>query len=431
MSSVVLNVVLIFVFMIIGGIFSAAEMSLVSLRESQLKQISHKGARGKTLAALAANPNRFLSAVQIGVTIAGFLGSSFGGATLAPYISRLLVGWGLSAQAADTIALIVITLIVAYFSIVISELTAKRLAMQRAESFALALGPMVSGIAKALRPIIWLLDLSTNALVRLLGGDPKRDREEVTDEEIRAMVSSAGSLGAEERAIMDDVFAAGDSSLREVMVPRTEVDFLPGDMPAYRAMREVQNAAHSRYPVMNGSADNVIGFLHIRDLMDLEAGDRHTPIAQLARPIMHLPDSVLVLKAMTMMRKQSQHIAVVLDEYGGTAGIITLEDILEEIIGDITDEYDEEAAPLTLASLDGLTTIEEFEEIAGYTVPEGPYDTLAGYLMAELGKLPKVGDYVDVELANARDLDAPAGRFRLSVTELDRRRVARVAAKKL
>jgi putative hemolysin len=244
-------------------------MALVSLRDSQVKQMAHHGRRGQAVARLSGNPNRFLSTVQIGVTLTGFLSAAFGAATLAESFAPTLVRWfGLSDQVADTTALVVITVAISYVSIVIGELTAKRLALQRAEAFARALAPLVDFLAKVMRPVIWFLGASTNVLVKLLGGDPNAGREQVSDEEIRALVSGSTTLGEEERRIVDDVFDAGVRSLREVMLPRTEVDFLPGDMPAHKAVRELVRSPHSRYPVTGDSADDIIGFVHVRDLLD-------------------------------------------------------------------------------------------------------------------------------------------------------------------
>ncbi len=427
MNETVLNIVLILIFIMIGGVFAAAEMALVSLRDSQIKQLAHRGKRGQTVGRLNANPNRFLSAVQIGVTLAGFLSAAFGGATLADDLGPVLARYlPLGQTAARTVALIVITLVISYVSIVLGELTAKRLALQRSEAYALALAPLVDFIAKLARPLIWLLGVSTNVVVKLLGGDPTAGREEVTDEEIRALVSGSTTLGDEERQIVDDVFAAGARSLREVMVPRTEVDFLPGNMPAHRAVRELLQAPHSRYPVMGESADDVIGFVHVRDLLDPEVSTRSTPVAEVARPVLSLPGTVRVLRALSDMRRAACHLAIVLDEYGGTAGIVTMEDLVEELVGDITDEYDvvvEERVTLRGdLAVDGLATLDEFAEKTGYVLPEGPYDTLAGYFMARLGQLPAVNDVIesDVRAAGAGDV----ARLQLRVTELDGRRAA-------
>ena len=420
------DVALIFVFILIGGTFAAAEMALVTLRESQVKQLAGKGKRGRAIERLTGNPNLFLSSVQIGVTVSGMLSAAFGGATIAESLTPQLVALGMAPAVAAPLALVGVTVVISYFSIVIGELTAKRLAMQRAEAFALGLAPLVSGIATLARPLIWFLDVSTNFLVRLLGGDPNLARDEVTDEELRAMVSSSTALGVEGRSIVDEVFDAGERSLREVMVPRTEVDFLPADMPIQMAYREVRGAPHSRYPLTDGSPDRVIGFLHVRDLMDVEGTARDGVVGSLSRDVLFLPDTVKILRALTAMRKERAHMVIVRDEYGGTAGIVTIEDLVEELIGDISDEYDDPDTELGhVDEVDGLTTIEEFAELTGYVIPEGPYDTVAGFFMAETGVLPELGARVVVVLRPERgDEDAAIALITLEVTQLDGRRAA-------
>lgn len=430
MNPIVSDILLIVLLILIGGVFVAAEMALVSLRESQVKQLSTRGRRGQTVAQLTSNPNRFLSAVQIGVTLTGFLSAAFGAATLADSFSVVLVEWGVPDGVAGPLALVLITVVISYFSIVVGELTAKRLAMQRAESFAITLAPMVNTIARLVRPVIWFLGRSTDLLVRVLGGDPNASREEVTDQELREMVGSSTTLGDEERQIVDEVFAAGQVSLRETMIPRTEVHFLDGAMPAHKAIREVQAASHSRYPVIGEGLDDVIGFVHIRDLADLDPAERSAPVRELVRPVASLPQSVKILRALTEMRQTRQHLVIVRDEYGGTAGIVTIEDLVEEIIGDITDEFDIEASGTTdnhdeTIDLDGLVTLEDFGQQVGYVLPDGPYDTVAGFLMAQLGRLAKVGDACTVTLEPERE-NEPSRRFELRVTELDGRRAARL-----
>ncbi|SER20206.1 hemolysin family protein [Microlunatus flavus] len=433
MNPTLQDVLLVLLLILVGGVFVAAEMSLVSLRDSQVKQMAHHGRRGQAVARLNGNPNRFLSAVQIGVTLTGFLSAAFGGATLEESVSPLLVRWfGLEPSVSRTVSLIVITILISYVSIVVGELTAKRLALQRTEAFALALAPSVDFIAKVLRPVIWLLGASTNVLVKLLGGDPGAGREEVSDEEIRALVSGSTTLGAEERRIVDDVFDAGDRSLREVMLPRTEVDFLPGAMPAHKAVRELARSPHSRYPVTGESADDILGFVHVRDLLDPDVSSSGTRLSDIVRPVVRMPDTVRVLHALSEMRRDRSHLAIVVDEYGGTAGIVTMEDLVEELVGDISDEYDvvqpERPGLRGDLSLDGLTTVEEFAEETGFGLEDGPYDTLAGFFMARLGQLPAVGDTVVADGRPLDDDEAETVRIELRVTELDGRRAARFAA---
>jgi magnesium and cobalt exporter, CNNM family len=428
MTGVILNILLILLLVLIGAIFVAAEIALVSLRDSQISQLAHRGKRGQLVAKLTSKPNLFLSAVQVGVTLSGFLAAAFGADNLSDDLTPLLERLGLSSGVAHTISLVLITIVISYVSIVVGELTAKRLALQRAEGVALALAPLVDFTARVARPAIWLLGVSTNILVRVLGGDPTISREEVTNEEIRIMVSGSTTLGDEERRIVEDVFAAGDRSLREVMVPRTEVDFLAGDMPVHRAVRELSKAPHSRYPVIGESADDIIGFVHVRDLLDPDLSSRTTPVAEVARPVLSMPDTVRVLRALSDMRRSSSHLAMVMDEYGGTAGIVTMEDLVEELVGDITDEYD----VVTEAQLgvrgdlviDGLTTLEDFADRTGLVLPEGPYDTLAGCFMARLGQLPSVGDTISLELPSIDPADEAPAQVELRVSELDGRRAA-------
>jgi putative hemolysin len=419
MNETLLNIVLIFVFVLIGGVFAAAEMALVSLRESQLKSIALRGKRGETVARVAANPNRFLSAVQIGVTLMGFLSAAFGGATLADSLSPHLEDLGLPESVASTVALVLITILISYVSIVLGELAAKRLALQRAETFALGLAPLVDRIASIARPVIWLLSKSTDLVVRALGGDPNANREVMSDEELRDLVSAHESLGEEERRIVDDVFEAGSRQLRELMLPRTEVDFIDSEMPAYKAVKFAAERPHSRYPVMNGSADDIVGFVHVRDLFDPAVASRSVRVGDLAREVLQLPDTAKLLPTLTEMRRRSTHLAIVLDEYGGTAGIVTLEDLVEELIGDIKDEYDEESLETTRLrsgdiEVDGLLNLDDFADETGVELPDGPYETVGGFLAAQLGRVPATGD------------EARVDGHTVTVTVMDGRRVARV-----
>ena len=433
-NETVFNIILIFLFILIGGVFAAAEMALVSLRPSQVKRLVRRGRRGHLVAQLHENPNRFLSAVQIGVTLAGFLSAAFGGTTIADALVPVLQSWlPISHAVADTVAVVGVTAVISYVSIVLGELTAKRLALQRAEAFALTLAPLVDFIAKLVRPVIWLLGVSTNVAVRLLGGDPNVGREEVTNEEIRAIVSGAAILSEEERQIVDDVFDASSMRIREVMVPRTEVHFLSADLPVTKAVEEVLEAPHSRYPVIGRSADDVIGFVHIRDLLHPAISGATTPIADLVRPVVTLPDSVPVLRALSELQRTANHLAVVLDEYGGTAGIVTLENLVERLVGEISDEYDipEPASADTPSDIDGLTTLDEFADQTGYKLPQGPYTTVAGLFMAQLEEVPNVGDRIVVDVEEASDDGPRRVRLEFWVTEMDGRRAARFAIRRL
>jgi putative hemolysin len=413
------DIVIVIVFILVGGVFAAAEIALVSLRESQVRNLSARGRRGRTVARLNADPNRFLSAVQVGVTLAGFMASAFGGATLSRQVAPVLQGWGLSEGLANAVALVLITVVVAYFSIVLGELAAKRLAMQRAERFSLWLAPLVDKMATVLRPAIWFLSVSTNVVLRLVGADPHAQREQISDEELRELVSGHETLGEDERQILNDVFEAGDRQIREVMVPRTEVDFLDAATPVFKAVKQALERPHSRYPVTRDSSDDVVGFVHVRDLLAPEVSGRSVRVAEVTRDVLTLPSTRHIIAALTDMRRENAHLAIVMDEYGGTAGIVTLEDLVEELVGDIRDEYDTEEGDTTRhltgdVDVDGLLNLDDFADETGIELPDGPYETVAGYIVNELGHVPAEGESVGFE-GN-----------RLLVTELDGRRVSRV-----
>jgi putative hemolysin len=418
-SGTIANIALVVLFVLVGSMFAAAEMSLVSLRDSQVRAMATRGRRGEAVARLAKDPNRFLAAVQVGVTLAGFLSASFGGATLSGDLAPQLEKLGLAPGVAGPVALVLVTVAISYLSLVLGELVPKRLALQRTEGFALALGPTVDRIAKISRPVIWLLSVSTNLVVRLVGGDPRAQREQMSGEELRELVNSHETLGEEERRIVEDVFEAGDRQIREVMIPRTEVDFLDASTPVFKAAKEALNQPHSRYPVIRGSADDVIGFVHVRDLLDPEMTGRSIRVGELARQTFVLPWTRPILAALADMRREGMHLAIVADEYGGTAGIVTMEDLVEELVGDIKDEYDVDEAETTRhrggdVEVDGLLNLDDFEDETGVELPEGPYETVAGFLMARLGRLPQVGDWVDYD------------ERRITVREIDGRRVGRV-----
>ena len=384
----------------IGSLFVAAEIALITLRDSQIKQISTRGKRGAKVAALTKNPNRFLAAAQVGVTVCGFLSAAVGAEKLGRYLIPKFEELGWSEDVSNNASLISLTLIIAYVSLVIGELVPKRLALHKAEVISLYAAGTIDKIATIFRPIIWLLSRSTDLIVRLFGISDKSKRSEVSEAEILDLVSGHSQLSVEERDIVEEVFNAGDLTIKEVMVPRTEVDFLDSGLSIDAARKLAVELGHSRYPLIRGTSDEVIGFLHVRDLLDPKLDGSTDSILELVRNVMFLPGSKGVLPALTEMRSKRQHIAIVLDEYGGTDGIVTLENLLESIIGEIDDEYDspnEESEILHRTgeiSADGLMSIADLAESSAIIIPEGPYETLSGFLMHYLGRIPKTHDIV-------------------------------------
>ena len=421
-SQTFVNLGLVLLFVLVGGVFAATELALVSLRESQVNQLEQSGGRGARVAVIARDPNRFLSAVQIGVTVAGFFSAAYGGSTLAPDVAPYLANLGLDADAADSFALVVMTLLIAYLSLVLGELVPKRLALQRSTQVATMTGPVLDRFATLMRPVIWLLSTSTNALVRLLGGDRHATSDEVTNDELREIVSSHQGLGEQERKILTDVIAASRSNLKEVMRPRADVAFIRATMTLTEATGWISDQQYSRYPVIGANFDDVTGFLHIRDLLDAENVTGRT-VADVQREVLHLPGTNLVLPTVATLREAGSHLAIVVDEFGGTDGIVTLEDLVEEIVGEIRDEYDEApgrqrspvegevAGPVVVS---GGLSIEDFAEQTDTTLPDGDYETVAGYLLSRLGRVADVGDAVGI------------GEAVLTVVAVDGRRVTQV-----
>ncbi|MEP6852262.1 MAG: hemolysin family protein [bacterium] len=420
MDELIVNVVIVFALIAVEGLFVAAEIALVSLREGQVAGLAAQGRRGQAVARLASDPNRFLATVQIGVTLTALLSSAFGAVTLSEEAKQALIRRGLSEGLAGAIGIVGITLLITFVTLIVGELVPKRLSLQRPEAAAKAFSPTLNRLSTVLRPVIWLLSRCTDGVVRLLGGDPKAGRDAISEDELRGLVAAHESLSTDERRLIDDVFAAGERSVSEVMLPRPEVVFLDAGLSVRRAMKTLIESPHSRYPVFQGNHDDIVGFVHIRDLVVAEAsGDRTSQVRDHLREVKRLPGSKKVLVALSEMRREGHHLAIVVDEYGGTDGIVTLEDVIEEVIGDIRDEYDEDAvASRTLADgeieIDARSNLDEFVQQVGRSLPTGPYETAGGFVMARLGHLPQVGDVVHSDGMS------------LTVVEVDGRRAARL-----
>ncbi|KFI83172.1 putative transport protein [Bifidobacterium pullorum] len=424
-----LNILLIFVFLLVGAVFAGTELALVSLRGSQIEQMEQTDARGARVAKIARDPNTFLSTVQIGVTLSGFLSASFGASSLAPYIIPVVQDWGVPSVVANPLVTVVLTLVISYCSIVISEMVPKRIAMQKAEQISRAVVPAIDAFAKVCKPIIWLIGKNTNGIVRLLGFDPNETESEVSDEELRVLVNTNTNLSKDERTILDDVFDASETIVAEVMRPRADVVFLDGDQTLEEAAAYVREMPYSRYPVTGKDFDDVLGFVHVRDLLDVRDPNAKI-VADVVREGISLPGTSKLLPSLSLLRKRGIHLAVVIDEYGGTDGIVTLEDMTEELVGDIRDEYDlpeekgGEHRETTVfvdgvATIEGGTTLEDFEDLTGIELADGPYETVAGYFLAQTGKMGAEGDV----------LHSDDG-YDMVITKVDGRRIETIEVRK-
>jgi putative hemolysin len=400
MSELLWDIVVVLVFIVIGGIFNAAEVAMISLRQSQVEHLAAtRGRNGQRLEKLVSDPTQFLAAVQIGVTVATMLSSAFGAATVSENVSAWLVGLGVESTVAEPVALVGVTLIISFCSLVLGELTPKRLGLQRSEQIALAGAGPLSVLARLFTPVVWLLGRSSDLFVRLLGGNPKARGDVMGQDELRSLVLAHESLTSIERRVIVDLFDAETTRVREVMVPRPDVAFLPASMSISRAARTALTHPHSRYPVFGHDSDEIVGVVHLRDLLAPNHPlGRAACVGDVCHPVTVVPGTKIVLEALQEMRASGEHLAVVVDEYGGTDGIVTLEDLVEEIVGEMVEQgalaLAGAATPSGPAEVDGRLNLDDFAEVTGIMLPPGPYDTAAGFLMAGLGRLPEKGDAV-------------------------------------
>jgi putative hemolysin len=387
---------LVLVLVLVNAAFSGTEMALVSLREGQLQRLEQRSSTGALVARLARDPNRFLATIQVGITLAGFLASAAAAVSLSEPLERRLDFLGGAARA---VSIVVVTILLSYATLVIGELAPKRVAMQRAERWALLSARLLSAMAMLTRPVVWLLSRSTDVVVRIMGGDPSVTREEVTEAEIRELVGTQASFTAKQRLIMEGAFDISERTLDEVLRPRPDVFVLDADEPVANALQELAASGHSRAPVAHdGKLDEVVGMVHLRDL--LGPGDR--PVREVAGELAAFPETAAALDVLHEMQVRRFQLALVVDEHGAAAGIVTIEDLVEELVGEIYDETDRDVVrvrrePDGSLVLPGRFPVHDLEDVGVHGMPEGPYATVAGLVLDVLGRVPEApGDRVTV-----------------------------------
>ena len=381
------------VLIVLNAAFAGSEIALISLREGQLARLEQRSARGRALAKLARDPNRFLSTIQIGITLAGFLASATAAVALAePLVEPLSFLGG----AARPVAIFAITLALTFLTLVFGELAPKRLAMQRAESWALLAARPLTLLARVAAPAIWLLSHATDLTVRLFGGDPDRDRQEVTEEEIRDLIAAQSSYTAEQREIIDGALEVAERTLRQIVVPRSRVVGLPADLPVDEALARLVAAGHSRAPVYTDELDDADRTVSLLGLVG-----RQGTVADHARPALALPETLNAVVALRELQAERQQLALVVSEYGGVEGIVAVEDLMEELVGEIYDEHDRDVLavvhePDGSMVLPGSFPLHDLEDL-DIEVPRHPeVTTIGGLALDRLGRLPRRGDRVEV-----------------------------------
>jgi putative hemolysin len=412
---VAFDLALIAALILLNAAFAGTELAIVSLREGQLRRLEREhGDRGRRVVDLARDPTRFLATIQIGITLAGFLASATAAVSLAEPLVEPLDFLGAAARPA---AIVLVTMLLAFFTLVLGELAPKRVAMQRAERWALMAAGPVGALARLAGPAVWLLARSTDLAVRLMGGDPRARGEPIPAEEVRELAGRI-AFSPLQRQIIDGAFEIAERDLRDVMVPRPEVLAFPVDTPARDARRQLRARGHSRAPVFTEDLDDAHGVVHIRDLVDFEG-----PVGDVAGAALVLPETLVALEALHQLQLNRQSLALVVNEYGGTEGIVTVEDLVEELVGEIYDEADPdvraaERQPDGSVILPGSFPMHDLVDV-GIDLPEGEeYSTVAGLVLDQLGHLPKPGEAVVVD------------GWRIEVLAVDRRAIRRVCVRR-
>jgi putative hemolysin len=426
------EIILLVILIVLNAFFAASEMALVSLNDNKIKVKAESGdKKAKLVHNLLAEPSRFLATIQIGITLAGFLASAFAAGSFAGRLGEYLWSKGipLSQTMLETISTVIITLILSYFTLVLGELVPKRLALQKAEAVSYFAAVPLTWLSKIALPFVKLLTWSTNIIVRLFGVDPNADDENVTEEEIRMMVDvgqEKGTIQETEKQMINNIFEFDNKTASDIMTHRTNIVAIPIHSDLKETVHIVNIEKYTRIPVFEDDLDHIIGILHVKDLIQfIENGDENTfDLRQMFRDPYYVLESVRIDHLFRDMQKNNVQIAIVIDEYGGTDGIVTIEDMIEEIVGNIFDEYDEpELDENEIEKIDeynyymiGTTNLYEVEDILDIELPTQEYDTLSGFMIGQLGYIPRVEERPAIEYEN----------IVFAVDEMDDRRIVKV-----
>lgn len=425
-DSILPQLLLQLVLIAVNALFAATEIAVISLNETKVRRMAEGGDRkAAKMLRMVTEPTGFLSTIQICITLAGFLGSAFA----ADNFSDKLVNWlindcgvsGVSPSALDTISVIIITLVLSYFTLVLGELVPKRIAMKRSESIARAVSGLMIAMTAALRPIIWLLTVSTNGVLRLCGIDPKDNAEEVSEEEIIMMLDEgeeAGSIESGEKELIKNVFSLNDTTAEDVMVHRSQVAFLKRDDARTTLLNEIAESGYSRFPVYGENIDDIVGILYAKTYLTAQSRGERCEMKDFLMPPRFVHASTHINRILLDMQREHAHMAVVVDDYGGVIGIITLEDILEELVGEIWDESDEVIENIRERSdgsydINGSTRLSDMCESIGCSIDSNA-DTVGGWVTEMLGGIPESGESFE------------CGGMHVTVESTDKRRVLKV-----
>ncbi len=422
-----LDIILISICIVINAFFSASEIAVVTSRRSKIKQLIDEGrTHAETLLRLKDNPDRFLATVQVGVTLSGALASAIGGAAAVTALKPLIetVPFPIIARSSEAIAIGSIVLVITYFSLIFGELIPKSLAIANPEGIGLRTSPIIDRFSRIATLFVWLLTASTNFLLKPFGRKAFTERGYISEEEVRLLLEEGGEQGvfeAQEKELIHSVFEFIDTSVREVMIPATQMVTIRISTPWDEVRKLITEEKFSRYPVIGREMNDVRGILYAKDFFSASG---LADVRKIVKPPIFVPETMKISNLLRDMQKRRVHMAIVIDEYGAVDGLVTLEDMIEEIVGEIRDEYDTESPVIHLPDgsmiIDASLSIRDLNEDHGMELAESPdYDTLGGFILAQLQRIPKTGDSVELET------------MRLRIVEMVGQRISKVKMEKV
>ena len=427
----VFSIILLIILILVNAFFAASEIAVITLNDNKVRKMAEEGdKRAKRVLKLTKDSSRFLATIQVGVTLAGFLTSAAASQTFAGKLADALSFIPISHDILFGVSTVLVTLLLSYFSLIFGELVPKKIAMQRAESLSFKFSGILNAVSSIFHPFISFLTASTNFVLKLMGYDPNKDEQTVTEEEILMMVDQGeetGVIGESAKDMISNIFDFSDATIDEAMTHRTDITAVEDTATIQDVVNLSLEDGFSRIPVYHEDLDNIIGIIYVKDLLKYvgKQTDDHIPLTSLMRSVYFVQETKQCSQLLTEMIERKLQIAIIVDEYGGTEGLITMEDLMESIVGNIQDEYDHEEEDIYQVdenkfTVDGTTPIDEISDLVGVELPEGEYDTIAGLMVENLGRIPKPEEHPSI------DIDC----LTLTVLAVDDRRIAKILIEK-
>lgn len=435
-GNIIIKLIFLFLLILVNAFFAMSEIAIITLNDNKVRKMAEDGNKqAAKVLTLIENPSSFFSTLQIGVTLAGFLTSASAAENFSEPLAKFLVDlFKLSSSAQpvfEGISLVIVTIAISYFSLVLGELAPKRIAMQKAEAISFKVVGILLGIKAIMRPFIKILSVSTNVVVRLLGFDPNAAEDVVTEEEIRMMVSEGeekGVIEESQKEMINNIFEFDDQTASDVMTHRTDFVAVSMDTPIPEIISLAIKEGYSRIPVYEEDIDDIKGVLYVKDLLPYTGRElpKRLKLQDIIREAEFMPESKRCDELLNFMTEKRLQMVFISDEYGGVTGLVTIEDLLEEIVGSIQDEYDDEEEDIeqvneTTFELDGTAELDEISEMLGIQFPESEYDTIGGFIMDVLGRIPEEDEQPEIDFAGCR----------FKVNGVSERRILSVTAEKL